>query len=271
MKKERRAINGTIGFIPTMGCLHKGHVSLIEAAKNECDKVILSIFVNPLQFDPSEDFDKYPSNFEADKKIAENSGVDLIFAPTNTEMYPFEMNSFVSTGKLSGYLCGKFRRRHFDGVATVVTKFLNIVTPQNTYFGQKDYQQYLIIKKMVEDLNFDTEISVMPTIREVDGLAVSSRNTYLSPEERKAATAIFRALVKAEKEIINGKKTVADIIIKSMTELEKERLIKVQYFEIVCPFTLQPKTVIDNNILIAIAAYVGSTRLIDNIIVDIDN
>lgn len=262
-------MGGVVGLVPTMGYLHKGHASLIEAAKNECASVVLSIFVNPLQFGPTEDFDKYPRNFEADKKIAEASGVDIIFAPTNTEMYSSEMNSFVFAGKLSDYLCGKFRQGHFNGVTTVVNKLFNITQPHKAYFGQKDYQQHLIIEKMAKDLNFDTEIRLIPTVREADGLAMSSRNAYLTPKERKAATAIYKTLAIAEKEIINSNTKTADILKISKKELDKEQLLKLQYLEIVCPFTLQPKTVVDGNVLVAIAVYVGNTRLIDNIMVDI--
>lgn len=271
VSKARHKMKGTVGLVPTMGYLHKGHISLVKAAKNECDNVALSIFVNSLQFGQTEDFEKYPRDFEADKKIAESSGVDLLFAPSSKEMYPEEMNSIVTAGKLSNYLCGKFRHGHFDGVATVVSKLFNITKPHKAYFGRKDYQQYLIIKKMAEDLNFDTEIRLMPIVREADGLAMSSRNTYLNSRERKAATTVYKALTIAEKAVRNGKKEIAEILKISKKEIDKEKLIKVQYFEIVCPSTLQPKAVIDGNVLIAVSVYVGNTRLIDNILVNVDN
>lgn len=259
----------TVGFVPTMGYLHEGHLSLMRAAKQDCDKVVVSIFVNPTQFAAGEDFEKYPRDIERDSELAQGEGTDILFVPEAGEMYPEKETTFVDSGDLGQILCGKYRPTHFRGVATVVAKLFNILQSDVAYFGQKDYQQAVIIKKVTKDLNFPIKIKVMPIIRESDGLAMSSRNSYLNPEQRKAAPVIYKSLQAAEQAVKNGEKDVQKIIQTSKQVLETELLCNLQYFEIADPETLQPLKQISDQAAILIAAYIGEVRLIDNMIVSL--
>ena len=253
-------------FVPTMGYLHEGHQSLIDAAVAQNDKVVVSIFVNPMQFGPTEDLEQYPRDLERDRNLCKAAGAALIFHPEPEEMYGKNFCSFVNMTGLTEGLCGKSRPVHFRGVCTVVTKLLNIVQPDRAYFGQKDAQQLVVIRRMVEDLNMDVTIVGCPIIREPDGLAKSSRNTYLSPEERQAALVLSRAL-KAGKEKLEQGVREADLLLDTMREIIcQEPMAKIDYVELVDAETLQPINRVDREILVALAVFVGKTRLIDNFI-----
>lgn len=252
----------SIGFVPTMGYLHDGHAALIDQARKDNDKVIVSIFVNPTQFGENEDLNSYPRDINRDKSLCEAHKADIIFSPTSDEMY-HDRKAFVNIVELSDTLCGISRPIHFKGVCTVVTKLFNIIQPTNAYFGEKDAQQLAIIRKMVYDLNFPVNIIGVPIVRESDGLAKSSRNTYLSKEERKAATILYKAVQMGKQTIKRG--ASADSIIKTMTEIiNTEPLAKIDYVSIVDAKTLQPVHEITSPVLVAMAVYIGSTRLIDN-------
>jgi len=268
--RDVHAAGKTIGFVPTMGYLHSGHMSLVNAAREECGIVIVSIFVNPIQFGPSEDLAGYPRDIENDKKVLEEAGVDLLFCPDDDEMYGNGFSTHVEvTGVLTENLCGRSRPGHFKGVTTVVAKLFNIISPDISYFGQKDIQQAMIVGKMAGDLNFSTRISVMPVIREEDGLAMSSRNSYLSAEERSQAVQLYRSLEKARSMVEKGEKS-SELIKKSAREFLKGfDMINIDYLEIVDSERLQPVVTIENDVYVAIAAFLGSTRLIDNIKVSI--
>ena len=258
----------TVGFVPTMGYLHEGHKSLIDAARKENDRVVVSIFVNPMQFGPTEDLESYPRDLKKDSALCETAGVDLIFHPEPEEMYADGFCSYVDMNGLTTELCGKTRPIHFRGVQTVVLKLFHIVTPDRAYFGQKDAQQLAVIRRMVKDLNVDTQIIGCPIIREADGLAKSSRNTYLSTEERQAALVLSRSL-KAGKALVDAGETNAAAIKSAITaELEKEPLAKIDYVDVVDFDTITPVETLDGSILVAIAVYIGKTRLIDNFIVE---
>lgn len=253
-----------VGLVPTMGYLHEGHTSLIERCKKENDKVVVSIFVNPTQFGENEDLDSYPKDLERDKALCEKYGADLVFTPDVSEMYQ-DSCTYVNIEGLSNYLCGKSRPTHFKGVCTVVSKLFMIVKPDNAYFGQKDAQQLAIIKKMVKDLNFDINIIGCPIVREIDGLAKSSRNVYLNPKERKAALCLFKAIKKGQ--TLSNIETDANKIKSEMIKIiEAEPLAKIDYVEIVDNKTMQPVSKIKENTLTAIAVFIGKTRLIDNFI-----
>ncbi len=254
-----------IGLVPTMGALHAGHASLIERARAECEFVVVSIFVNPLQFGPSEDYQRYPRPLEKDAALCAENGVDLIFAPETGDMYASPQITFVEVTRITDHLCGAFRPGHFRGVATVVLKLFNIVQPDFAYFGEKDYQQLCVIRRMVEDFNLRLTIVPVPTYREPDGLALSSRNVYLSPAERAAAPALNRALTLARERIASGESDVATIKAAAMSVLTSEPLIRVQYFEIVDPSEVQPVAMIAGPVRIAAAIFIGKTRLIDNV------
>ncbi|SFC17614.1 pantoate--beta-alanine ligase [Clostridium uliginosum] len=256
----------TVGFVPTMGSLHEGHESLIKKAVSENDKVVVSVFVNPTQFGPNEDYDSYPRDIDKDLTLCMNAGASVVFNPISKEMYFDNKSTGVSVSGLTSVLCGAKRPGHFDGVCLVVSKFLNIVTPDKAYFGQKDAQQVAVIKRMVRDLNIDVEIVTCPIIREEDGLAKSSRNIYLSDEERKAALVLSRSLSLARKEIKNREKSVGKIrnIIKK--EITKEPLAKIDYVEIVDSESLENVENIEKSVLVAIAVFIGKIRLIDNFI-----
>ena len=266
--KQWKKNGETVGFVPTMGYLHEGHGSLITKARENNDKVVVSIFVNPMQFGPTEDLDSYPRDLEKDSKFCESLGADLIFHPEPEEMYHDDFSSYVDMSVLTEELCGLSRPVHFRGVCTVVTKLFNIVQPDNAYFGQKDAQQLAIIKHMVQDLNMDINVVGCPIVREEDGLAKSSRNTYLSPEERKAAL-ILSKTVKLAKELIDAGEKDADVVVAKMKEnIETEPMAKIDYVKAVNGLTMQQQKEIKAPMLIAMAVYIGKTRLIDNMILD---
>ncbi|MCI8521029.1 MAG: pantoate--beta-alanine ligase [Clostridia bacterium] len=257
----------TVGLVPTMGYLHEGHKSLIERAVKENDRVVVSDFVNPTQFAPNEDFESYPRDIQADAALCADAGASLIFNPEADEMYTDAL-TFVDMNKITKVLCGKTRPIHFSGVCTVVSKLFNIVTPDRAYFGEKDAQQLCVIHKMVRDLNFDIEIVGCPIIREADGLAKSSRNTYLNEEERKAALCLNRAL-KLGREMAEGGETDAEKVVNAITaEIEKEPLAKIDYVEMVDLNTLEMLKTAEKPLLCAVAVYIGKTRLIDNFIME---
>ena len=266
--KEWKREGLTIGFVPTMGYLHEGHRSLMEAARKENDKVVVSIFVNPMQFGPTEDLESYPRDLQKDATLCEGVGVDLIFHPEPEEMYPEGFCSYVDMNGLTTELCGKSRPIHFRGVQTVVLKLFHIVTPDNAYFGQKDAQQLAVIKRMVKDLSVDITIHGCPIIREEDGLAKSSRNTYLSPEERKAALVLSRSVFLGEKMVKEGESDCKKVIAAMTAEIEKEPLAKIDYVKIVDLSTMQQIDTIEHGILAAMAVYIGKTRLIDNFMIE---
>lgn len=258
----------TVGFVPTMGYLHEGHQSLIKRAVEENDRVVVSIFVNPIQFGPTEDLDSYPRDLEKDSALCEATGADLIFHPEPEEMYPEGFCSCVNMSVLTEELCGLSRPIHFRGVCTVVSKLFHIVTPDRAYFGQKDAQQLAIIKRMVLDLNMDVEVIGCPIVREEDGLAKSSRNTYLSPEERQAALILSKTIRLGEDMVKKGEKDCKVILDVMKKNLETEPLAKIDYVKIVDGLTMQQIDTIDRSILCAMAVYIGKTRLIDNFIVE---
>lgn len=262
--REIRAQNNSIGLVPTMGALHEGHLSLVRAARASSDAVVVSIFVNPTQFGPNEDFAQYPRTFEDDCAALGREGVDMIFAPSADEMYSPGASTFVEVEDLSNRLDGASRPGHFRGVATVVAKLLNIVGPDRAFFGQKDAAQVAVLKKMVRDLNFPAEIAVCPIVRELDGLAMSSRNRYLSPNERRQALALHRALDEMERLARNGTTTADELIAAALAVVEHEPLVRVDYCRVVDPNTLEDVADSSGGALAAVAAFVGATRLIDN-------
>ncbi|SDC84828.1 MULTISPECIES: pantoate--beta-alanine ligase [unclassified Candidatus Frackibacter] len=269
--KEERAKGKEIGFVPTMGYLHKGHLALMETAKEENDIVVTSIFVNPTQFGPDEDYDEYPRDLKRDTELAAEVGVDLIFAPQPEEIYLSGAATTVSVEGLTDHLCGAHRPGHFDGVCTIVTKLFNIVNPNRAYFGQKDAQQVLVVKRMVKDLNFDIEIVTVPIIREDDGLAISSRNKYLDKEEREAALVLFKALELAD-DLINAGLRDANVIKEKLVEkIEAEPLAEIDYVGIVGQERLETLNRIEGKVLIALAVYIGETRLIDNLMLEVSD
>lgn len=257
----------SIGLVPTMGALHEGHASLIRMAVEETDFVAVSIFVNPTQFGPNEDLEKYPRTWDADVELCRSLGVDLIFAPDVSEMYPPHFTTFVEVHQLKDKLCGKTRPIHFRGVTTVVLKLFHILSPSVAFFGQKDAQQVRIIQQMVTDLNVPVQIRVGPTIREADGLAMSSRNKYLSPDERHNATVLFQSLAETEAKIDKGVTSVKELRAEIINKMEQTPGAKLDYCEIVDFTTLEPVAEVSGEVLIALAVYFGSTRLIDNLIV----
>lgn len=265
LKRERKR-GRKIGFVPTMGYLHEGHLSLIRRAREYTDLVVVSIFVNPTQFGPKEDYREYPRNLKKDLSLCKDEGVDYIFAPNVKSMYPKKYATFVSVEGLTENLCGRFRPGHFRGVTTVVSKLFNIVKPDVAYFGQKDAQQAIVIKRMTEDLNTDIAIKVMPIVREKDGLAMSSRNVYLSSDERKRAATIYRSLQEAKDLIKLGERDTRGII-SEMRKMLASVSAKIDYISIVDPKTLKDIKTIKGKVLIALAVWIGNTRLIDNIVV----
>lgn len=266
---QARAEGKRIGFVPTMGALHKGHAALVERSVAECDFTVVSVFVNKLQFGAGEDFDKYPRTLEADAALCREVGADLVFAPSHGEMYPFEPRAFVEVEGLTEGLCGRFRPGHFRGVTTVVAKLFHIVGPDVAYFGEKDAQQLYVIRRMVQDLDFPVEIRGVPTVRESDGLAMSSRNTYLSPAERAAAPALYRGLSRARDLAAAGERDAARLIAAVREEIAREPLMREQYVEVVDVDELKPLSTIDGKALVAAAVFVGETRLIDNVVIDL--
>lgn len=267
--KEWKRQGLSIGLVPTMGYLHEGHQSLIERAVKENDRVVVSIFVNPIQFAPGEDLESYPRDIKKDTVLCEQTGAHLIFNPTPEEMYPNGFSTNVAMNGLTKELCGKTRPTHFGGVCTVVSKLFNITAPDRAYFGEKDAQQLAIIKRMVKDLNFDLEIVGCPIVREEDGLAKSSRNTYLNATERKAALILSKAISLGKEMVKNGERSSAAVI-KAMTEkIETEPLAKIDYVNIVNAENIEPIDTISGSILAAIAVYIGKTRLIDNFMITV--
>jgi pantoate--beta-alanine ligase len=264
--KEWRKQGLTVGLVPTMGYLHEGHKSLIDCAVAENDRVVVSVFVNPMQFGPKEDLASYPRDLDRDAAVCESAGAALVFHPEPSEMYHDDFSSFVDMSTLTGGLCGKTRPIHFRGVCTVVSKLFNIVVPDKAYFGQKDAQQLAVIRHMVSDLNFGIEIVGCPIVREEDGLAKSSRNTYLSEEERRAALILSQSLKKGKALLETGETDAAKLRTVIANTLATEPLAKVDYVEVVGWDTLEPVESINGPILTAIAVYIGKTRLIDNFI-----
>lgn len=265
--KQWRTEGLTVGLVPTMGALHQGHASLVTAAAKDCDRVVASVFVNPTQFGQGEDLDSYPRDFEGDCRLLEEKGCHLVFHPSPEEMYPDDYGTYVNLeSDMTNVLCGKSRPGHFRGVCTVVSKLFNIVTPDRAYFGEKDAQQLAVIRRMVTDMNYGIEIVGCPTIRENDGLAKSSRNAYLSKEQRKAAAVLYRSIEEARKLTeANEKSTSASELIETMTAvISSEPMAKIDYIEAVDGKTLQPKSQLVPGDLVALAVYIGKTRLIDN-------
>ena len=264
-RKARRQLGGSVGFVPTMGCLHEGHLSLVKRARKENSTVVVSIFVNPTQFGQSEDFGEYPRDLDRDLKMLEGEKTDIVFVPSEEEMYPNGFNSWVDVEGVTERLEGASRRGHFRGVATVCLKLFNIVQPTRAYFGQKDAQQAVVITRMVNDLNMGLEIVVAPTVRESDGLAMSSRNTYLGPREREAAPVLFQALSLAEGLWRGGERDAAKIRREMTALIHKEPLARIDYVSIADASTLEELEKIDRPALVSLAVKIGKTRLIDNI------
>lgn len=260
----------TIGLVPTMGALHEGHASLISAANRENEFVVVSVFVNPTQFGPNEDLDAYPRTLEADCKLAEAMGADIVFAPSPKEMYPSEDMTWVEvTGDVTKVLCGRSRPIHFRGVTTVVSKLFNLAQPDRAYFGQKDAQQVEVLKRMVKDLFFNLELRIMPIVRENDGLAKSSRNTYLSPQERQAALVLSRSLKAAEEAFAAGERSAAKIIALVTEMIEAEPMSNIDYVEVYgLPELIEAGETLTGKNLLAVAVKFGTTRLIDNVILE---
>ncbi len=259
--------NRTIGFVPTMGYLHEGHLSLVRASKKKADVTVVSIFVNPTQFGPKEDFRTYPRDFERDAGLLEKEGIAVLFYPDAEEMYPGGYKTYVEIHDLQDKLCGRSRPGHFRGVSTVVLKLFNIVRPDYAFFGQKDAQQAIILRRMARDLDLDVCVEVMPIVREADGLAMSSRNTYFGPDERKAGLSLSRSLRQAKMRIDAGERR-PDVILSAMKEMiAAEPLARIDYIEAVDMDTLEPVKEISEGTLIALAVFIGKTRLIDNMIV----
>ncbi len=256
----------TVGLVPTMGYLHEGHKSLIVKSVSQNDRTVVSVFVNPMQFGPNEDLETYPRDLERDKALVDDAGADLIFNPEPAEMYPDHFTSFIDTTETTELLCGAARPIHFRGVCTVVGKLFNIVGPDRAYFGQKDAQQLATIRRFVRDLNFPIEIVACPIVREADGLAKSSRNTYLSPQERQAALILSKSLAKGREAIEAGESRAAEVIRIIRESLATEPLARVDYVEVVAFENIQRVATIEGETLVAIAVYIGKTRLIDNFI-----
>ncbi len=266
LRRMKASLKKPLGLVPTMGYLHEGHLSLVRQAKLECESVAASIFVNPTQFGPSEDFEKYPRDIEKDLSLLEKEGVDLVWMPTHEEMYPHDFQTWVTVEELTRKLEGLKRPGHFRGVTTVVTKLFTAVQPDKAYFGQKDAQQCIVIRRMVKDLNLPVEIIICPTIREPDGLAMSSRNSYLNVKERQAATVLYRALEEARQIFENGERDAEVLRRKMMAILAEEPLAKAQYVSVA---DLETLTELEGPIvsaLLSMAVYVGATRLIDNVV-----
>jgi len=263
-----RASGLRVGFVPTMGALHEGHLSLVRAARQRADVVVVSIFVNPAQFGPGEDYRRYPRPLEADSALLVREGVDILFAPTAEEIYPEGFQTYVTVERVSQPLCGPFRPGHFRGVATVVLKLFNIVQPQAAFFGRKDAQQCVVIERLVRDLNLSIEIAVCPIVREPDGLAMSSRNAYLSGQDRQAALVLSRSLSRARERLLAGERRAAEIVTAMRALVAAEPRARADYIEIVNAETLEPLERIAGRALIALAAWIGPARLIDNLLVE---
>ncbi|MEE9502897.1 MAG: pantoate--beta-alanine ligase [Candidatus Aminicenantaceae bacterium] len=265
--RDVRSLGKSVGFVPTMGYLHEGHLSLVQASLQSADCTVVSIFVNPAQFGPKEDFKEYPRDLARDSQLLEKLGVDLLFCPDYTEMYPPDYKTYIEVESLQDKLCGPSRPGHFRGVCTVVLKLFNIVQPDVAFFGQKDAQQAIILKRMVSDLNLDVRVEVMPTVREEDGLALSSRNVYLDPEQRQSALCLSRSLNEAAGMIRSGERRTDPLMDRMREIIDREDLAKLDYIAIVDTGSLEPLKEIKKEALIALAVFFGSVRLIDNMMV----
>jgi len=266
---KRRLEGETVGLVPTMGYFHEGHISLMRAAREECDFVAVSLFVNPTQFGPAEDLADYPRDFERDSDMAEAAGVDCIFHPRAADMYPEPYLTYVEVGRVGGILCGASRPGHFRGVATVVAKLFHIIPAHRAYFGLKDAQQVWVIRKMARDLDFDIDVVACPTVRESDGLAMSSRNIYLEPDERRSAAVLYRSLRLAERMTAEGERDPAVVKAAIREMVADEPIVSTEYIEAVAWESLEPVERMDGEVLIALAARVGKARLIDNILLEV--
>jgi pantoate--beta-alanine ligase len=260
-----RRSHGAIGFVPTMGALHAGHASLIQRARRECGTVVVSIFVNPLQFDRAEDLDRYPRSLDADLALCGEHGVDLVFAPSVAEMYPRPMAMAIDVGTLADHLCGRYRPGHFEGVASVVLKLFGIVQPDRAYFGEKDAQQLAVVRRLVTDFNVPVTIVPVPTVREPDGLALSSRNVRLSADERLLATSLYKALQRAAARVDQGAVNAAEIERDAAALIPADERLRLEYLQLVDPDLFQPVTTVAGPVIAAAALWVGQTRLIDNV------
>ena len=256
---------GLVGLVPTMGALHEGHASLIRQARAECSSVVVSIFVNPIQFDRPEDLERYPRSLDVDAALCASLGVDLVFAPTVAEMYPVSLECRVEVGRLADHLCGRFRSGHFSGVATVVLKLFEIVQQDRAYFGEKDAQQLAVVRRLVSDFNVATTIVGVPTVRESDGLALSSRNQRLDLDERQLAPALYHALQRVKSAIAAGVSNVSQLKQLAVTQIPPDPRLRLEYFEIVDPMDFQPVDAVTGPVVAAGALWVGTTRLIDNV------
>lgn len=265
--RDVRSLGKSVGVVPTMGYLHEGHLSLVQASLQSADCTVVSIFVNPAQFGPKEDFKEYPRDLARDSQLLEKLGVDLLFCPDYTEMYPPDYKTYIEVESLQDKLCGPSRPGHFRGVCTVVLKLFNIVQPDVAFFGQKDAQQAIILKRMVSDLNLDVRVEVMPTVREEDGLALSSRNVYLDPEQRQSALCLSRSLNEAAGMIRSGERRTDPLMDRMREIIDREDLAKLDYISIVDTGSLEPLKEIKKEALIALAVFFGSVRLIDNMMV----
>ena len=265
--RELQTQGSELGLVPTMGALHEGHLSLVRRARAECQTVAASIFVNPLQFAPGEDFDKYPRTFDDDCRMLESAGVDILFAPEATEMYPSGAVTTITVAEVGDRLDGASRPGHFTGVATVVAKLFHIAGPRRAYFGQKDAAQVAVLRQMVRDLNFDVELVICPIVRDADGLAMSSRNKYLNADEREQALVLHRTLLRLEQRISEGERQSVALVELGLESLHVATGVEVDYLAIVDANTLLPVASVKAGVLVAVAAYVGSTRLIDNFLV----
>jgi len=263
---EARRAGKTITFVPTMGYFHEGHLNLMREGRRRGDVLVISLFVNPTQFGPKEDFKSYPRDFERDRKMAEGVGVDIFFAPEASDMYPPDHQTIVRVEKVTQNLCGRSRPTHFQGVSTVVLKLFEIVMPHVAIFGEKDYQQLVTIQQMVKDLHLSIDVLGMPTVREADGLAMSSRNTYLLPDERKAAQSLYRSLQKAKELLQKGERRTDRILHEINGILHSESLVRIDYVQICDAHTLEDVDRIEGDVVVALAAYLGKTRLIDNLV-----
>jgi pantoate--beta-alanine ligase len=264
--RRARLAERRVGFVPTMGALHAGHRRLMDVARGECDVLIVSVFVNPLQFDRPDDLEQYPRTLENDVDVCAAGGVDMVFAPSMSEMYPSDPVCVIEVGRVADHLCGRFRPGHFRGVATVVLKLMEITPADRAYFGEKDAQQLAVVRRLVEDFNVPIAIVGVPTVREPDGLALSSRNQRLSADERRAAPVLYRALKVAEQLIRSGDGDVAQVEAAARQVIEDEHAVRLEYLQIVEPREMQPVDRIDGPVIAAGAIWVGSTRLIDNVI-----
>jgi len=267
--REEAQAGKTIGLVPTMGYWHEGHLSLIRAARKRCQVIVVSVFVNPMQFGPQEDYQQYPRDLSQDVRLAQSEGVDYLFHPSVEEMYSRGFKTEVEVRELRDKLCGRSRPGHFKGVATVVLKLFNIIRPDVAFFGQKDAQQAVIIKRMIDDLDLDVELVIMPIVREKDGLAMSSRNLYFNSKERRAATILYKSLQKARELVLGGERRASVIISHMKQMIEEEPLARIDYISLTNAENLQEVDIIEKKVLIALAVFIGKTRLIDNLLLDV--